>query len=221
MKLKELEGFLQTVTPFQNPKVMLEQYPTSPHIASRMLYAIDATFDDLDGKIVGDLGCGCGVLAIGANLLGSCYTVGFDVDTDALAQAHENNTDCEAEVDFVRCDIPSYFDGENGFPRKFFDTIVMNPPFGTRKKGVDMEFLKVAFQLARGSVYSLHKTSTRNHILKTASSWGAKCEVVAELRFDIPNMYKHHKKRTQDVQVDFLRFDLSQVSSPSESDGGV
>ena len=35
MKLKELEGHLQQVTPFSEFDYMLEQYPTSPHLAAR------------------------------------------------------------------------------------------------------------------------------------------------------------------------------------------
>ena len=42
----------------------------------------------------------------------------------------------------------------------------MNPPFGTRHKGADVAFLRAAFRLARGSVYSLHKSSTRAHLQK-------------------------------------------------------
>lgn len=33
MKLKELESCLQQVDTFEEPKILLEQYPTSPHIA--------------------------------------------------------------------------------------------------------------------------------------------------------------------------------------------
>ena len=43
MRLKELEGYLQQVDVFENPKVDLEQYPTTPHIAAHMLYTIDNT----------------------------------------------------------------------------------------------------------------------------------------------------------------------------------
>jgi hypothetical protein len=44
----------------------------------------------------------------------------------------------------------------------------MNPPFGTRKKGADMGFLRAALHVAKRAVYSLHKTSTRAHIEKHA-----------------------------------------------------
>ena len=30
--------------------------------------------------------------------------------------------------------------------------------------------------------------------------------VVAELKYDLPNTYKHHKKQSQDIHVDFIRF---------------
>lgn len=33
MKLKELESYLQQVDVFEEPKILFEQYPTSPHIA--------------------------------------------------------------------------------------------------------------------------------------------------------------------------------------------
>ncbi len=42
----------------------------------------------------------------------------------------------------------------------------MNPPFGTRRKGADAAFLRAAFRLATGSVYSLHKSSTRAYLQK-------------------------------------------------------
>lgn len=47
------------------------------------------------------------------------------------------------------------------FIGRVVDTVVMNPPFGTRKKGADMEFLSAAMKVASRAVYSLHKTSTR------------------------------------------------------------
>lgn len=36
MKLKELESCLQQVDVFEEPKILLEQYPTTPHIAGKV-----------------------------------------------------------------------------------------------------------------------------------------------------------------------------------------
>lgn len=49
-----------------------------------MLYMIDFIFGDIEGKFVGDLGCGCGVLSIGLCMFGSVMIIGFDVDGDVL-----------------------------------------------------------------------------------------------------------------------------------------
>lgn len=84
MKLKKLEEYLQSVDGFEKPNILLEQYPTPSHIASCMLYTIQTKYDDIENKIVADLGCGCGMLSIGSFLLGSPLTIGFEIDTNAL-----------------------------------------------------------------------------------------------------------------------------------------
>ena len=47
MKLKELESFLSQCEHFKTPKIALEQYATSAHIAARMIYAAQ---DNMKGK---------------------------------------------------------------------------------------------------------------------------------------------------------------------------
>jgi len=64
MKLKELESHLQQVDEFDEPKILLEQYPTRPHIAACMIHTMAASFDDIENRTILDLGCGCGVLTI-------------------------------------------------------------------------------------------------------------------------------------------------------------
>ena len=55
-------------------------------------------------------------------------------------------------------------------------------------------------------MYSFHKTSTRSFLLKLIrEKWGLNAEVVAEMKFDIPNMYKFHKHKSVDVEVDLIR----------------
>ncbi|XP_068186146.1 rRNA N6-adenosine-methyltransferase METTL5 isoform X3 [Antennarius striatus] len=205
MKLKELESCLQQVDVFEKPKILLEQYPTSPHIAACMLYTIQSTFNDIESKLVADLGCGCGVLSIGAAMLDAGLCVGFDIDNDALEIFRRNAEEFEiSNLDLVQCDMCSL---DSEAYKKTFDTVIMNPPFGTKhNQGMDMKFLRTALTMAKTAVYSLHKTSTREHIQKKANDWGVKMEVIAELRYDLPASYKFHKKKSVDIQVDFLRF---------------
>mmetsp|Transcript_18795 Transcript_18795/g.16266 ORF Transcript_18795/g.16266 Transcript_18795/m.16266 type:complete len:92 (+) Transcript_18795:425-700(+) len=81
----------------------------------------------------------------------------------------------------------------------------MNPPFGTRKEGIDMVFLKKALENCSGCVYSLHKTNTTKHIIKECEKWGAICEVVETIKFPLPKTYKHQKKDMEVVNVDLIR----------------
>ncbi|KAI3862417.1 hypothetical protein MKX03_013660 [Papaver bracteatum] len=203
MKLKQLESYLGNLEQFSNPKIELEQYPTGSHIASRMLYTADNSFGDISGKVVADFGCGCGTLSIGSALLGAEYVLGIDVDTESLEIAGENAEDLEVDINFVQCDI-----NHLSLRGQIVDTVVMNPPFGTRKKGADMNFLAVAMKVASQAVYSLHKTTTRDHIKKTAlRDLNAKsAEVICELRYDVPQLYKFHKKKEVDIAVDLWRF---------------
>lgn len=204
LKLKKLEEYLQDVIVFETPKVKLEQYATMPHISARMLHTIQSNYDDIEGKVIADLGCGCGSLTIGASLLNCGAVVGFDIDEDALSILKRNCDYFEmSNIDGILCDVKSTLPVNYN---KFFDTVIMNPPFGTKIKGVDVEFLKKALQLTDNAVYSLHKTSTRDFILNKANSLGVKAKVLAELNFDLPQTYKFHKKSSVDVKVDFIRF---------------
>lgn len=90
IKLKILEEFLQGVDGFEKPKILLEQYVTPSHIASVMLYTIQTKYNDIENKLVADLGAGCGMLSIGSFLLGAQHTIGFDIDPDALNVSFAN-----------------------------------------------------------------------------------------------------------------------------------
>lgn len=90
------------------------------------------------------------------------------------------------------------------------DTVLTNPPFGTKpgNAGIDVMFLRSAIRLATRAVYSFHKTSTREYLLKAVQGWGYQVSVVAEMKFDIPKMYKFHAKDNVDVCVDLIRVDI-------------
>lgn len=76
VRLKELESWLQELQGFDTPKVTLEQYQTPPHIAAHIAHTIEASFGDLKGKLVADLGCGCGMLTVAAAIMGAATVVG-------------------------------------------------------------------------------------------------------------------------------------------------
>ena len=137
MKKKELEMALQSLEVFDNPKVNLEQYPTPSVIASDILFSAYAA-GDIAGKRVADLGCGTGIFAIGAYLLGAESVTAFDIDADALGIAERNSASKGCEIEFIKCNINEVSGS--------FDTVLMNPPFGSQNKHADRPFLSKVIQ---------------------------------------------------------------------------
>ena len=89
------------------------------------------------------------------------------------------------------------------------DTVLTNPPFGTKHNaGIDLTFLRTAIRLATKAVYSFHKSSTSRYLIKAVESWGYEVEVVAQMKFEIPKMYKFHKQNEVDVEVDLIRVNV-------------
>lgn len=211
IKLKKLEEYLQSVDSFEKPKILLEQYVTPSHISAHLLYTIQNNYDDIRGKLVADLGAGTGMLTIGSGILDASHVVGFEIDCDALQIAKNNADEMEVtNIDFVQCDVlDDLLNNDNSLWHKAFDTVILNPPFGTKKNiGMDMKFLQIAVKLTNSSVYSLHKTSTRIYIQKKAKELNCKGEVIAELRYNLDSSYKFHKKTSKDIEVDVWKFSL-------------
>jgi predicted RNA methylase len=205
-RVKDLESFLSSIdNTFPSPNIALEQYPTSAHLASRILFSAEDSFRDIEGKRVLDLGCGTGMLSIAASAMHAGYVLGVDCDPAAIEKAKLNAAGVEADdvMDFLVCKLPQI-----PLQSASFDTVVMNPPFGTKsEQGADWMFLQLALTLAP-VVYSLHKSTTRSFLVNRAKrEFNASCQVVAELKFDLPKVYKFHKKDSVDVMVDLLRFE--------------
>jgi len=202
LKLKHLESVLQQLEDFEAPKLSLEQYATPPHIAAHMLWRA-AACGDVCGAVVADLGCGCGMLTVAAAVAGAAHVTGLDIDEEALAQCAVNVEELleGCSVALVQCDVTAA-------PLRLRpDTVLLNPPFGTKgNKGADLAFLQAAASLQPSAIYSLHKTSTRAKVLRHAASLGLYGSVEAELRYDLPKTYRFHKKDSVDICVDFIRF---------------
>lgn len=208
MKRKELEQYLQDLEGFSKPKILLEQYETRAHIASCMLHTIESSYGDLSQKMVLDLGSGCCALGIGAVMLGASYVLGVDIDGDALEIASSNIKLFDIlNIELLQCDVRQLSHILGG--RHKFDTVIMNPPFGTKhNKGLDSLFVEVGLSCLadKGVLYSLHKSSTRDYFYKKSVGWKVEPRVLAQLRYDLPATYKFHCKNSVDVEVDFWRF---------------
>src|SRR2546428_8244484 len=120
---RQLEILLGKLKILDKPNLKLEQYPVSSEAASELLYMAGFEHNDLDSRVI-DLGTGTGRLAIGAALMGAQETVGVDVDEQSLALAKENAETAGVEVEWVQSEIEKI--------NRRFDTVMMNPPYGTR-----------------------------------------------------------------------------------------
>lgn len=204
MRPRQLESLLQSACPILDfegrPRVDLEQYSTSPHLASQIICYIEDHFSAISNQIVADFGCGCGILSIASGVMDADLVFSFDIDPkciDITVRQCGNVDSFPHEI--VQMDITQ------GLPTHLsFDTIIMNPPFGTRNSGIDMKFIDIGLQTAE-QVFSLHKTSTRRYISKHCSEVGAQAELVATLQYDLPKTHKHHTKKSVDIEVDLWK----------------
>ncbi len=192
---RQLEIRLGELDILSDPKLKLEQYPVSPEVASELLYMAGFEHEDLERRVV-DLGTGTGRLAIGAVLMGAEEVIGVDVDPRAIAIAVENAAKVRVQVEWIVGDIETL--------GKRFDTVVMNPPYGTRSPHKDVSFLLRAFELAP-TVYSIHKSSTRDYLVSLVERQGRRVDEVRSMKMRIPRSFEFHTKKWRNIDVDLYR----------------
>ena len=185
--LQDLSGALgQLDYEFDDPDIDLEQYHTPPDLAARFLWTAK---NDIVGRSVADLGCGNGILGMGAKYLGAHSVMGFEIDESAANKARQNASNGEMEV--TVCDVKKGITEEHYLQ---YDTVITNPPFGTRQKKADTKFLSTALKLAKRAVYSLHKSSTKEYLLSRAERWGLEGKILAEIKYPLPKTYAMHRQ---------------------------
>jgi putative methylase len=154
MKLRQLEMILERVRSFDAPSERSEQYQTPAPLAARLLHTAMLS-GDITGKNVLDLGCGTGILAIGAALLGAKVSA-VEVDPAAVRIAEENASELGCSIRFIISDITGT-GASDVIP--VADTVIMNPPFGAQKEHADRPFIDMALQKA-GTVYGIFNSGS-------------------------------------------------------------
>jgi putative methylase len=199
MKLKQLEMTLQRLAGFSRPQAALEQYQTPAPLAARLLYHA-LMKGDIEGKRVLDLGCGTGILTLGAALLGAASVTGVDIDERALAIARENADLLDQEVTFLATDIR-----EAGCRERIgtCDTVVMNPPFGAQKAHADRPFIDCALAVAPVT-YSIFNAGSLPFVEAYTAQRAQITEKVGGA-FPIKRTFAFHTKDVQEIEVEILR----------------
>ncbi len=187
MILERLEGF-------SAPDPRLEQYATPAPIASELLYSA-LLRGDLEGTVC-DLGCGTGILAIGAALLGAGSVVGIELDGSALKTAEENARRLGVDIELVRGEVAS-------IALKNVSTVIMNPPFGAQKgSSGDRAFLSKATETA-DVVYSIHNAGSEGFIRRFVEP--CKVEEVKRIAFPLKRSFKFHSREVKFIEVELYR----------------
>ncbi len=110
---------------------------------ARLLEAVPLT--TFAGQRVLELGCGYGIIALGASLAGAEVTA-LDDDLLAVRATHQNARHYGADVRALHSDVDSELQGET------FDVVLMNPPFHVGKQvvlDVPRAFLAAAYTRLR------------------------------------------------------------------------
>ena len=192
---------LGVVAGFENPRAPLEQYRTPPELAAHLVHLADLR-GDLEGRTVVDLGCGTGMLALGAALRGPDRVVGVDIDPAPLgtARANERKIASTTSVSWVRADatdVPL-------IPDVAETTVVMNPPFGAQSgnEHADREFLATAADVSSVS-YSIHNAGSQEFVESFASDNGGEVTDSYQTEFELPRQFEFHdeEKRIVDAEV--------------------
>ena len=167
---------------FDQPKPELEQYSTPVDIVAEIIKLASAQ-GDLSGSVV-DLGCGTGRLAIGAALLGAEVT-GYEIDDDALELAKDYSKEHNLDIKWINLAIENI--------EKKYDTVLMNPPFGSQRPGADRAFLKKSLEIGT-KIWSIHMAETKNFVKDFVEKNNG--EIISAYEFDFPikNSMPFHTK---------------------------
>ncbi len=196
MKLRRLEMLLEEVEGFSSPATHLEQYSTSAPLAARLLFHATQNGDITD-KNTCDLGCGTGILTIGAALLGAEQVTGIDIDEKALEIARLNAEKLSVTASFLQAEITS----STILPGRW-DTIVMNPPFGAQVLHADRAFIDCALE-AGNEIYMIANTGSLPFV-RSYVKGRANIQETIEAVLPIRHCFHFHRKEVQNIRVEII-----------------
>ena len=197
---RQLAMQLEKAPGFVSPNEKMEQYSLDAESAADLLWTVKNETNNIRSTRILDLGCGTGILTIGAALIGSPLTIGVDLDSGALEKAQRlaHNLDVDAQTDWVRAHIPEV--------SMKSDLIVQNPPFGVKRRGSDLEFLKVALKSSK-LIYSIHLASQsgREYLQRFIEQHGGTLSGIIPITVRIRPTLPKHRKRLHNVNAEIYK----------------
>ena len=195
-KKSQLAILLSKLSVFENPKAEFEQYPLDGNSAAAILWEAFQQ-KDIENKVIADMGCGTGILGLGALLLGAKKVYFIDRSEAAIRKAKQNLAFLENELNLKLHGKAVWLIGDISLFRNKVNTVLQNPPFGTKKEHIDKIFLEKALEIGK-SVYSIHKTPTiefiRNFVKKKNMQIANELRLGIQLKKTMP-WHKHEVYR--------------------------
>lgn len=194
---KGLSIILSKLKSFSNQNIKLEQYSTDADIASDILWCAKLN-KDIKGKVIADLGCGNGILGLGALILGAKKVYFLDIDKTVIKIAKDNKKLIETilnkklNAEFVNKSVQSF--------NKKVDVVIQNPPFGVKVTHSDKLFLIKAMEIAN-TIYTFHKYSTKNFIERFVKDNKFYPKLIFRYKFPLKRTYWFHLKKVKYIDV--------------------
>ncbi len=197
MNKRQLAVLLSGLGQLEKRDVKLEQYPTDSEIAAEVLWNAYLS-GDIEGKTIADFGCGNGILGIAALVLGAKKVIFLDIDKNSVELTKSNVTEMQNRLGkklnakFICSDVKAF--------KGRADTVLQNPPFGTKTEHADREFLLKAMETGK-VIYSFHKASTESFVNAIIKDNGFEIKARWRYKFPLKQSFSFHKKKVAYADV--------------------
>ena len=151
---------------------------------------------DIRDRDVADLGCGTGMFAAGAAVMGASSVTAVDVDGSAVDAARAFARQNGLEIAFTVGEVQQLSER--------FHTVLQNPPFGAQTKRADRVFIETALRIA-DVVYTIHNSNTISFIELMAGKLGFSVSFEKNYIFKLEHTFDFHRKARVDHDVTLLR----------------
>lgn len=205
---KEFIFRIQNTETFIDPKVELEQYSIDASCAVDIIYIAGFEFNDINQKIIVDLGAGTGRLSIATTFFKPAYVLSVDIDLSALFILKKNIKKLQLEnIIFPICTDVKYFEISKFLLPNSQITTIMNPPFGVKKRTADRIFLERAFAFSN-IVYSIHLANkgVHNFISNFIRKYNWKIDYVLPFNMILERSFQFHEQKKKKINVNLYRF---------------
>ncbi|MFW9903372.1 MAG: METTL5 family protein [Candidatus Thorarchaeota archaeon] len=196
----QIYDYVKEINSFDKAKITLEQYTLPAQLIAFILVCSEK--DLINQKIV-EFGSGTGRISLPLLKFFSQNLLCIDVDHEAMHNLKRvlNTQKLNAEILISAIEFLETKSWKNTYA-----ITIMNPPFGTKRRGIDMVFLEKAL-IFSNKVISIHKSNqeSRRIINKISRNYNKSCEILATLEFPIPPIFLFHRKRTHFVCVDLYK----------------